>query len=1200
MKKKSPMKKTILCALSTLALHAGAATLSYETVSPTKNIATGSNRTPESDKFVNLGTTLSGGQTFTSGSAYSTITEVWFEVGQDLGAAVADSKTVELMFWKNTGPDSWIGLPDSSTTPTLSATTYATSLGAVVYPEAADITAGTWLKFTLDASDQAAVGTLDSGGEYGFTLYASDLSLNLARHTDTSSSGYNIGAVISVTGSIDPKVAGSRDCNFFIIHAPDPANTNAISYEMVVPTTDVLAYENANHQNTYGLDGANFGGQTFAATNTYSAITELWFQAATSATLDGSATLSVTFWNNSNEAGNDWSLDAILPAADSAFLNFYPLPAGNLTAFNTWIRITFNASDQAAIGTLTAGQQVGFSISLGDDGALFSIARSGSTTGVPASYAGGAGFADSGLDGNTGTRDANFFIVGTIQGLEPDAPRSTHDVYGVNEGNVLTVSAPGVLANDGDPNGEPLAAYLTTAPVNGELTLNTNGSFTYTPNENFSGEDRFTYTAYNGLLYGVAATSSITVTNLPDAPTAVADAYLATTNRTLSIPAPGVLRNDTDPDGESMSTIKVSDPMHGILTLNPDGSFTYIPDSSYAGTDSFEYRISDGVLESAIVTVSLNVASQPNFIIIYADDMGFGDAGFNGYTDIHTPRLDAFTTDGVRFTQGYACDSVCGPSRAGLMTGVYPARMGILNNPAANSGIPISQPLISEMLKPAGYQTAVYGKWHIGDEAGLVRPLDRGFDHFFGFLDGGHDYYESDIDDPVWEDDQMVNLADYGYLTDAISDHAVNFIKENTNKPFFLYVAYNAVHFPWQVPSNYIDRVNAATTTIPENWEYRQLFAGMVLAMDDGVGRIMDTLEANGLSTNTLVFFISDNGTPEGQNHDINTGDHMSSTGGFRGWKGDSYEGGIRVPFAMNWKGRIPAGLVFNHPVINLDATATIFSLAQAGSPQAHQYEIPAGMESRFPHPTFDLDGVNLMPYLTGQNPARPHRKLYFRHNNKHAVIVDNLKLTWNDRTLEDGGDAIIEVDRVFDLSVDPFETNDLAPGNPELTGRLKNTFMMWDCALDPVVWGSDPNNRVCMIPSSGYENWIGGHTTETLNSIAGAYGDVNGDGEINYVGYAFDGPPLAVVPGAAFEVQTAMRHDDATISYVVQISPDIQTWKTITLTYSGGSWTSSDSTKILQAAYTDNGNGTGRLTLQTGSAYSAEQKLFVRVGVEM
>jgi VCBS repeat-containing protein len=1186
-------KHSIACALSALALHAGAATLFYETAVPTADILAYENENHQNLYTLDGGNF--GGQTFTA-IDNSTVTELWF---QSAGTVALDgSATLAVTFWNNSNEagNDW----------TLDATLPAadsTLLGTYSLP-AGNLTAfDSWIRIVFDAADQTAIGELTPGHQYGFSISLGDdgALFPIARSGSTTGvpAGYADGAGFSDSG-LDGNT-GTRDCNFFILHETiQTATNNAVSYETTVPTSDILAFENANHQNTYALDGANFGGQTFTAANNYSAITELWFQSATTVAMDDTASLEVTFWDNSNEAGNDWGLDTILPAADSRLIGTYSLPTGNLTAFGTWIRIPFDAADQAAIGILSSGQQYGFSISLGDSVTSFAIARSGSTTSVPAGYADGAGFSDSGLDGNTGTRDCNFFILGAIQGMEPGAPQSANDAYGIDEDGLLTVPAPGVLANDADPNNLPLSAHLDTAPAHGELTLNTNGSFTYRPNGNFTGADGFTYQACNGSLYSAATAVSITVTNLPDAPVAVADSYLATTNRTLSIPAPGVLRNDTEHDGDAMSAIKVSDPAHGTVTLNADGSFTYTPDTGFSGPDSFEYKVSDGALESPVATVSLHAAAQPNFIIIYADDMGFGDAGFNGYTDIHTPRLDALASGGVRFTQGYVCDSVCGPSRSGLMTGVYPARMGIIANPAADAGVPLSQPMISEMLKPKGYSTAVYGKWHLGSEEGLVRPLDRDFDHFFGFLDGAHDYYESNAEDPVWEDDQQVNLADYGYLTDAISDHAVDFIGQNTNNPFFLYVAYNAVHFPWQVPAAYIDRVAAAMTTIPEDWTWREFFAGMVLAMDDGVGRIMDSLEAYGLSENTLVFFITDNGSPEGQNYDDNTGDHMSSTGGFRGWKGDSYEGGIRVPFTMNWPGRIPAGLVYDKPVINLDAAATIAALAQAGKPTDFPHPIPAGMEERFPYPTFGFDGVNLMPYLTGQKQGRPHEKLYFRHNDVHAIIYGDLKLAWNDRTLEDRGDAVTEVDRVFDLSIDPFETTDLAPANPELTAMLKDEFRRWDCSLDPVVVGTDPGNRECMVASAEYREWVGMRTNDTRTSISGAYADLDGDGELNFVEYAFDEEPLTVAPGAVFQVQTNVRHGDSSISYAVLVGTDLETWDSVSLTYSAGSWTSSDPSRIIPETYIDNGDGTGRIILRTGSAYGTENSLFVRFGVKM
>jgi arylsulfatase A-like enzyme len=816
----------------------------------------------------------------------------------------------------------------------------------------------------------------------------------------------------------------------------------------------------------------------------------------------------------------------------------------------------------------------------------------------------------------TGTvffRTLNPTLIYQVEVNSSNAPRATNDVYGVNEDSILNVAAPGVLANDTDPDSLPLTAHLVAQASNGTVVVNSNGSFSYTPAPDFFGTDTFTYAASNGT-YATPATVTVMVTNTLDAPIAIADSYVAHNPGALNVTAPGILENDIDIDQTGLTASLVSGPDHGALILNPDGSFVYTPTNGYLGADSFDYQVVGG----NTATVSLTVRERgPNFVIIFADDMGYGDMGCNGFTDIHTPAMDAMASNGVRFTQGYVSASVCGPSRCGLLTGVYQARYGAAENqslkdyPTTNkslySGLPITQPTIAELLEPEGYKSGVFGKWHLGATEGLNRPLSRGFDRFFGFLNGAHDYYVStpDYDDsrndwPYFEDNTIVNLQDYGYATEAITDHAVDFINAHTNEPFFLYVAYNAVHSPWQVPQIYIDRVNAAGTTIPSTYVDRQLFAGMVLAMDDGVGAVTAALEANGLSSNTLVFFISDNGTPSGQGTGNSTdpNDYMSNSGGFRGFKGTPYEGGIRVPFIASWPGTLPSGVVYSNPVSSLDVSPTFTALAGAGGPESFTPVVPPEYAAGAPvFPTFEYDGVNLMPYLTGQNAGRPHNTLYFRRDDDYAIRIGDYKF------LLENTEA---VERVFDLATDPYETNDLASTNPELLDWLKGEFIKLDRTMPPSSWWPKPTNRTGL-ESPAFDSWMGAITNETYPGLVDEYGDLDGNGVINYAEYAFILNPndpaskKAIVDiSGALQFEANVRHDDATLAYLVQISGDLESWETITLTYSGGSWSSSDPTKIQQVSYSDNGNGTGRLTLQTGAAYSAEQKLFVRIGVSM
>ena len=337
--------------------------------------------------------------------------------------------------------------------------------------------------------------------------------------------------------------------------------------------------------------------------------------------------------------------------------------------------------------------------------------------------------------------------------------------------------------------------------------------------------------------------------------------------------------------------------------------------------------------------------TKPNIVLIYADDMGYGDCGFLGATDIQTPELDKLASSGVYFTQGYVSASVCGPSRAGLMTGVYQQRFGCgengpgerwYNGTTKNVGVPSNQPLLSELLKPFGYKSKMIGKWHLGLDEHL-RPLQRGFDEFYGFINGSHDYYKADTvftkhrgTWPFFRDNEITKLD--GYATEVFTKEAVDFINDNAGEedPFFVYLAYNAVHHPWQVPEKYVERLSHIKN------EDRRYFSGMMLAMDDGIGEVVEALKKKGVYDNTVIFFISDNGSPSGQKGPEGQG-QMSSTGGFRGWKGDVYEGGIRIPYVIRWPGVLPEGQVYDKPVINLDVVPTLMShlgvASNAGKP---------------------------------------------------------------------------------------------------------------------------------------------------------------------------------------------------------------------------------------------------------------------------
>lgn len=425
------------------------------------------------------------------------------------------------------------------------------------------------------------------------------------------------------------------------------------------------------------------------------------------------------------------------------------------------------------------------------------------------------------------------------------------------------------------------------------------------------------------------------------------------------------------------------------------------------------------------------INKSPNLIIILADDLGYADVGFNGCTDIPTPSIDKLAESGVRFTNGYVSYCVCGPSRAGLLTGRYQDRFGFSRNPlfAPNDpemGLPLSEETLADALGKAGYKSLAIGKWHMGAHETL-HPLKRGFDDFYGFLSGGHRYFpeELTLNDPFEAKSQYDGyktrlLRNYErvdeteYLTDAFSREAVAYIEKNRNNPFFIYLAYNAPHAPLQATEKYLSRFDH----IGE--KKRKTYAAMVSAVDDGVGAILAKLDELNLSENTLVVFLSDNGGPENHN--------ASDNGILRGQKGDLYEGGIRVPFVMKWPAQIPHGEVYNNPIISLDIFATI--IAQAGQ------QIP------LKNP---IDGINLIPFINGEDQGKPHERLFWRKFDarEYAIRQGNEKLF-----MEDGKENML-----FNLASDISEENNLQDEAKEK--ELTSVFREWyQDMTDPVFMG--------------------------------------------------------------------------------------------------------------------------------------------------
>lgn len=428
-----------------------------------------------------------------------------------------------------------------------------------------------------------------------------------------------------------------------------------------------------------------------------------------------------------------------------------------------------------------------------------------------------------------------------------------------------------------------------------------------------------------------------------------------------------------------------------------------------------------------------SLSTQPNVIIILADDLGYEDVGFNGCKDIPTPNIDKIASHGVKFTNAYVSYAVCGPSRAGIITGRYQDRFGFGRNPlfAPNDpemGLPLSEETLAEALKKANYKSVAIGKWHLGAHKTL-RPLKRGFDDFYGFLSGGHQYFpenwilKDEYDVKTQFDAYYTKLLrdntrveEDEYLTDALSREAVHYIDKYKNQSFFMYLAYNAPHGPLQATQKYLNRFD----NIKE--KKRKTYAAMVSAVDDGVGKVLHKLEQLGLSENTIICFLSDNGGPEKKNG--------SNNGILRGGKSDVFEGGIRVPFAIKWPAKIASGLVYDKPIISLDIFATVIA------------------QTTFPVKTKNLlDGINIIPFLTGEKKSIPHEYLFWRKFDVNDYASRNAK-----------GDKIVHrknIDMLFDLEKDMQETTNLIKKSPQSFQNLKNSYKDWENQmLKPIFHG--------------------------------------------------------------------------------------------------------------------------------------------------
>ncbi len=432
-------------------------------------------------------------------------------------------------------------------------------------------------------------------------------------------------------------------------------------------------------------------------------------------------------------------------------------------------------------------------------------------------------------------------------------------------------------------------------------------------------------------------------------------------------------------------------------------------------------------------TMAANNRSKPNMVVFFVDDMGYGELGCYGSKDLRTPFIDTLAENGVRCTSGYVTAPSCGPSRAGILTGQYQQRFGYEINPDKQFrdtfGLDLNYQTIGDRMKAAGYKTGAIGKWDLGRGVDH-NPINRGFDFYYGHIVGARNYWpmQKGPESMVVSRGPGEMVKETKYLTYQLTDGALEFIDKYKDDPFFLYVAYNAPHVPFHAPDEAIARNRHIKS------EKRRTYAGMITALDDSVGRILEKLRDLGFEEETMILFISDNGSPVGPPTTRGYVDENNLP--LRGGKGGLYEGGIRVPFIVQWKtGGLPRGKTYDRPVSVLDVMPTALAVAGAEPPS-------------------NLPGVDILPYLKGKKTNEDVANvLYWRYKGYCAVRKGDFKWVSDPKT---------QVTGLFNLATDVGEQKNLIEENPEKAAELQALWRQWNKKNKAPLW--QPQNSLNMM----------------------------------------------------------------------------------------------------------------------------------------